>query len=427
MTVADEHARAVTEPGKISSTVAGESTGRPRWERPALLGLLALTAALYLWALASAGWANNFYAAAVRAGTEDSKAWLFGSLDPGNAITVDKPPASLWVMVLSARLFGFSSWSMLLPQALMGVGSVALVYSTVRRWGGSAAALLSATVMALTPVAAVMFRYNNPDALLVLLLVGAAYCTVRATETGAVRWILLAGKSIGFAFLMKLLQAFLIACLGVGLPVRRARDSVDAACQAGGGFGGFDLVGRVVRRVGKPMAAIAVVAMVIGVAAPAAYTIDTVAHPHKGGLPTSGPHTLGSGAGPGNGPGGGQPGSQGADPADNEALQSLIKTSHARWAAAAISAMTAGPLELNSGASVMAVGGFSGHDPYPSPAQFQRYVSDRQIRYFIIGGTRGRGDEPDSSTAVITRWVQQNFVPVNIAGTTVYDLSAPHN
>jgi 4-amino-4-deoxy-L-arabinose transferase-like glycosyltransferase len=164
-----------------------------------------------LWALASAGWANNFYAAAVRAGTEDSKAWLFGSLDPGNAITVDKPPASLWVMVLSARLFGFSSWSMLLPQALMGVGSVALVYSTVRRWGGSAAALLSATVMALTPVAAVMFRYNNPDALLVLLLVGAAYCTVRATETGAVRWILLAGTSIGFAFLMKLLQAFLIA------------------------------------------------------------------------------------------------------------------------------------------------------------------------------------------------------------------------
>jgi hypothetical protein len=167
--------------------------------------------------------------------------------------------------------------------------------------------------------------------------------------------------------------------------------------------------------------------MVIGVAAPAAYMIDTVAHPHKGGLPTSGPHTLGSGAGRGNGPGGGQPGSQGADPADNEALQSLIKTSHARWAAAAISAMTAGPLELNSGASVMAVGGFSGHDLYPSLAQFQRYVSDRQIRYFIIGGRRGRGDEPDSSTAVITRWVQQNFVPVNIAGTTVYDLSAPHN
>jgi 4-amino-4-deoxy-L-arabinose transferase-like glycosyltransferase len=172
--------------------------------------------------------------------------------------------------------------------------------------------------------------------------------------------------------------------------------------------------------------AIAVVAMVIGVAAPAAYTIDTVAHPRKGGLPTSGPHTLGSGAGPGSGPGGGPPGNQGANPADNEVLQSLIKSSHSRWAAATVSAMTAGPLELNTGASVMAVGGFSGRDPYPSLDQFQRYVADHQIRYFIIGGRRGHGEEPDSSGAVITRWVQQNFMPVNIADTTVYDLFAPH-
>jgi hypothetical protein len=90
----------------------------PRWVRPALLGLLAATAVTYLWNLGASGWANSFYAAAVQAGTQSLKAWLFGSLDSGNAITVDKPPAALWVMTASARLFGFSSWSLLVPQAL---------------------------------------------------------------------------------------------------------------------------------------------------------------------------------------------------------------------------------------------------------------------------------------------------------------------
>ena len=89
---------------------------RPRWERPALFALLAATAVLYLWALGSSGWANDFYAAAAQAGTQDWKAWLFGSLDPGNAITVDKPPAALWVMALSGRILGFSAFSMLFNQ-----------------------------------------------------------------------------------------------------------------------------------------------------------------------------------------------------------------------------------------------------------------------------------------------------------------------
>ena len=88
---------------------------------------------LYLWRLGSLGWANEFYAAAVQAGTQSWKALLFGSLDAGNAITVDKPPAAMWVMGLSGRLFGFNSWSMLAPQALMGVAAVALLYAAVRR------------------------------------------------------------------------------------------------------------------------------------------------------------------------------------------------------------------------------------------------------------------------------------------------------
>lgn len=187
-----------------------ELARRVGWERPALMALLTLTAAAYLWALGSSGWANDFYAAAVQAGTQDWKAWLFGSLDPGNSITVDKPPAALWVMVLSARLLGFGHWSMLLPQALMGVGAVAVLYAAVRRCSGPAAALSAGIALAVTPVAALMFRYNHRDALLVLLLVVAGYCTLRAVERAGTGWIVLAGMAIGFAFLTKMLQAFLV-------------------------------------------------------------------------------------------------------------------------------------------------------------------------------------------------------------------------
>lgn len=97
----------------------------------------------------------------MQSGTESWKALLFGSLDPGNSITVDKPPAAMWVMALSGRLFGFSSFSMLLPEALMAA-SVALVYAAVRRWSGPAAGLLAGSALALTPVAALMFSRHRP-------------------------------------------------------------------------------------------------------------------------------------------------------------------------------------------------------------------------------------------------------------------------
>jgi 4-amino-4-deoxy-L-arabinose transferase-like glycosyltransferase len=163
------------------------AAGRARWEFPALLVLLGATALLYLWDLSASGYANDFYAATVQAGTQSWKAWLFGSLDSGNAITVDKPPAALWVMTLSARIFGFSSWSLLVPQALMGVASVALLRAAVRRWAGPAAGLVAGAVLALTPAAVLMFRFDNPDALLVLLLVAAAYATVRAVDATSTR------------------------------------------------------------------------------------------------------------------------------------------------------------------------------------------------------------------------------------------------
>ncbi|MBB1155645.1 MULTISPECIES: ArnT family glycosyltransferase [Amycolatopsis] len=182
----------------------------PRWVRPAVAVLLLGTAALYLTNVAISGWGNDFYAMAVQAGAWDWKAWFFGSLDPGNVVTVDKPPLSLWMMGLSGRVFGFSSWSMLAPDALAGVGSVGLLYLAVRRLSGPVAGLLAGALLAFTPVAALMFRFNNPDAFLVLLLVAGAYFLVRALENASTKWLLLAGVAIGFGFLDKMLQAFLV-------------------------------------------------------------------------------------------------------------------------------------------------------------------------------------------------------------------------
>ena len=182
----------------------------PAWARPALLALLAATGVLYLWGLGASGWANDFYAAAVQAGSRSWKAFFFGSFDSANFITVDKPPASLWVMDISARVFGVNAWSILVPQALEGVAAVGLLYATVRRRFSPAAGLLAGAVLALTPVATLMFRFNNPDALLTLLLVGGAYATTRAIENGSTRWLLLAGTLVGFGFLTKMLQAMLV-------------------------------------------------------------------------------------------------------------------------------------------------------------------------------------------------------------------------
>ncbi len=199
----------VRSKGLFRSAVRGRAQDPP-WVRPALLALLASTAVAYMWALGDSGWANSFYSAAVQAGTKSWKAFFFGSSDASSFITVDKPPASLWVMELSARLFGLSSWSILVPQALEGVATVGVLYATVRRWFSPGAALLAGAVVASTPVAVLMFRFNNPDALLVLLLTLGAYATVRALERGSTWWLVAAAAAIGTGFVAKMLQAFLI-------------------------------------------------------------------------------------------------------------------------------------------------------------------------------------------------------------------------
>lgn len=189
---------------------------QPRWVRPSAAGLLVATAFLYLWNLAATGYGNSFYAAAIQAGTKDWTALLFGSLDAGNAITVDKPPASLWIPALAGRIFGFSPLSMLVPEALMGVAAVGFLYLTVKRVSGPGAGLLAGGALALTPVAALMFRFNNPDAMLTLCLVLAAYFTTRAIERAGWKWLAAAGAVVGLAFLSKMLQGFLIVP-GLGL------------------------------------------------------------------------------------------------------------------------------------------------------------------------------------------------------------------
>ena len=212
--------------GEPASPATGRSSRElPRWVSHGSLAVtLLVVLALYTYDLAASGYANSFYSAAVQAGSTSWKAFFFGSLDAGNSITVDKTPASLWLMALSVRIFGLSSWSILLPQALLGVGSAAVLFASVRRalsgrlsesWTitparAHVAGLVAALTLALTPAATLMFRFNNPDALMVFCYVVASYFTVRATETASRRWLALAGVAIGIGFLAKMLQAFVL-------------------------------------------------------------------------------------------------------------------------------------------------------------------------------------------------------------------------
>ncbi len=236
--VSDLPAISLTPPDPTSETGDGSGPerhhrwlrrpGRPVWSVPARAAIFGLAALLYSWDLARVGMGNTFYAAAVKSGTESWKAFFFGSLDPGSFITVDKPPAALWVMELSGRIFGFSSWSMLLPEALAGLATVMVLYHLVRRWFGEPAAVFAALALALTPVAVVIFRYNDPDAFLTLLLVLAAWACWRAIETGRTVGLVLSAALVGLAFLTKTLDAFIVVpAIGVAYlwcgPPRLAR------------------------------------------------------------------------------------------------------------------------------------------------------------------------------------------------------------
>lgn len=592
---------------------------RPKWQRPAVFALLGLTAVLYLWDLTASGYGNSFYAAAIQAGTENWKAWLFGSLDSGNSITVDKPPAALWVTVAFARTFGFSSFTVLAPQALMGIGSVGLLYATVKRTSGPVAGLVAGAALALTPVAVLMFRFDNPDAFLVLLLVAAAYCTVRAAEKASGKWLAL-GVAIGFGFLTKMMQAFLVLpAFAIGYLIvaptslrKRLLHLLGAAVavvvsagwyvalvelwpadsrpyiggstnnsllelalgynglgrifggegNAGGGgtggggntsfgggtglfrmfgssfgteiswllpaaliglgaglwftrhaprtdrtrlalvvWGGWLLVtglvfsfmsgtvhpyysvqlapaiaalvaisGRALwlgrhhlpaRVVLAAMVAVTAiwdyillartadylpwlkfVVAVLGLLAATcigmgvhqfrraaavvltatvltlglgstAYAVTTAGTAHTGSIPTSGPSTSAMG-GMGTGMGGS---------ASSTGLSTLLSGTTTQWAAAVSSSQTAAELELSSGKAVIAIGGWSGTDDSPTLAQFQSYVADGEITYYISGGQGGGTGGSDSSASEIQSWVEAHFTATTVGNTTVYVLN----
>lgn len=173
---------------------------RRTWDRFGFGVLLIATLVTYLWDITVNGMGNQFYAGAAQAGSRNWEALLFGSLDTQNYITVDEPPVSQWVMGLSGQILGFSSASMLVPEALMAVATVALLYGAVRRISGPNAALLAGAAFALTPVAALMFPYNNPDAVMVLLVmpaIGLVYLVAAPTSVRK-RLLHLLGSLVAF-------------------------------------------------------------------------------------------------------------------------------------------------------------------------------------------------------------------------------------
>ncbi len=204
-------AKTAVEDIKGLSRVRGEYGCATLFEVAGFGGLLLMTLMLYLWNVTINGMANSYYAAAAQAASVNWTAWLFGGLDAANFMSVDKPPVSTMIMGLFGRAFGFSSWSMLLPHALAGVATVVLVYLAVRRWYGVKSALIAGAVMALTPVAVLMFRFNNPDSFLTLFLTASAYAFLRTFDSKKpILWLSIAGFLTGFAFNTKMLQGLLV-------------------------------------------------------------------------------------------------------------------------------------------------------------------------------------------------------------------------
>src|SRR5271165_3983647 len=175
-----------------------------RGVHPELVGVLALAGVLNLWALSRNGWANDYYSAAVRSMASSWHNFLFASLDPSGVMTVDKPPLALWVQALSVRVFGYHSLSVLVPQAVMGVASVVLLYDLVRRTFGRLGGFIAGLALAITPITVAVSRHNNPDALLVLCCVAALWCAVRALENGRTRWLVATGVCVGLGFETKM-------------------------------------------------------------------------------------------------------------------------------------------------------------------------------------------------------------------------------
>lgn len=215
-----------------TTIIAQSSRPRIRWQPWALATICLLAALLYVWNIASGSYGNSFYSAAVKSMSHNFTNFLFGSYDPYGVVTVDKPPMAFWPQVLSVRIFGFHGWSLLLPQVLEGVGAVFVLHRTVRRWAGENVALLAALLLALTPIVVAINRDNNPDTLLALWLVLAAYAFTRSVghdnPRGRTKWLLWCAFFIGCGFVTKMMEAWILVpgvalayLFGTAAPVRR--------------------------------------------------------------------------------------------------------------------------------------------------------------------------------------------------------------
>ncbi|WP_161797068.1 ArnT family glycosyltransferase [Bacillus sp. TH008] len=154
--------------------------------------------------------ANQYYLAAVKSMTKSFHNFFYASFDPSGFVSVDKPPLVLWIQTIFALVFGVHTWSVILPQALAGVGSVFLLYIMIKPRFGKGAARISALVMALTPIAVAVSRTNNIDSMLVFTLLLGTWCLMRAVKQGKLILLLAAFGIVGIGFNMKMLQAFMV-------------------------------------------------------------------------------------------------------------------------------------------------------------------------------------------------------------------------
>ena len=203
-------APAVAEPLEVVATRRGRPAIRVMPHHLALAAVLALSAVLNTYRLSQNGYANIFYSAGIKSMLRSLHNFLFVSFDPGGLVMVDKPPLGLWVQAASAKLFGFSPMSLLLPEAIAGVLAVALLYRTLVGRFGRVAALAGALALAVFPSFVAVSRDNVLDPLLILLMILACASGLRAVETGRWRYLLLCAAFIGLAFNTKTLAAYLV-------------------------------------------------------------------------------------------------------------------------------------------------------------------------------------------------------------------------
>ncbi|MBV9015123.1 MAG: glycosyltransferase family 39 protein [Alphaproteobacteria bacterium] len=192
-------------------TVTAAFTSVPRVITPprlCLAAILAVAAMLRGWDLGERGFITPYYLAGVRSMLASWHNFVFNAFDPAGFVSLDKPPVAFWIQTLSAKLFGFSPFSVLLPQLIEGLGAIVLLYVLVRRRFGELAGLVAALALAFTPVAVAVDRSNNTESCLVLVLLFAAWAAIRALETARPRYLLLWAVAVGIGFNTKMLVAF---------------------------------------------------------------------------------------------------------------------------------------------------------------------------------------------------------------------------